>query len=1172
MFAARSASGVRIGFRFIVGAMVAMLVLATALFFVSRAEALPPAVTVIPGQAVYEARGGDPIDLYVDVFPNSNGEVYSFQFRGIAGQGSVTGLISTGDASAKATYRAPDGYTGRAVASIRAINQVSGVFSDGQVIIDVNPKTELMSGPGVGITPGLTTDTTPTFEFRAVTGQTPSVISGATFACELDGSPVACTGPSFTTAALSDGAHTFKVRASSGSDATDPLQASSSFTVDTTAPVVSITGGPTGRTQSTSASFTFTNDDPTATVECKLDSGSWEACSSPKDYSGLAQDDHTFQVRATDPAGNEDSDSRSWTADTVASVTIDSGPLDGNTDATPGLTFYSPLDTGIGFRCRVYETGQTAPPLSICSSPYTSAALNKNVSYTFEVKVTDDLGNTETKSRVWTQSNTAPTPGSPTVTVSAGDTATVDLSSGATDADSDTLGSYTVTSAGSGGIGGQGSRITPGTANSDTGSVQVPTAGNAAGTYTFSFTVSDGREGGVSDGTATVRVRPDTKDITDPTSPISDSTPEWSFTSVSGTTDFECRLLTSADVEVRAWESCSGGTYAPSVADGTYKIEVRAKLNDLVDSSPLTSGLVEVDTASPDVDITGPSSIIDDVDALNNVESPAFTFATTDPDVRVYFECRTDQEAPNVSSPQEISWTTCVSGDAVEGLEDGDRTFEVRAVDAAGNDDSSDSYEWERDTIDPEFVIDSGPAEGDWTNLRRPTWTYTESDPNEIADDKNLLPATTTCQIDSGSVISDCPSPWASPGFLNDGAHKLTLTVQDAAGNTGTEEANFRVVTTAPVALIDSGPESPSGPDAEFEFSTGSDLGPDGGFECRTSRNGAPFSLWAECESPYSLADLESGIWTLDVRAVDSAGNKSSGSFIASYIWSTIGTIPVSEITAVNASNGSAAFGFRSTNDPVATFECRIDGGLWAACQSPRTFSDLSVGEHTFQVRAVNQVGTFGNPEEHVWTVSAPQAPQTEITRRPAASTTSDSATFEFGADDPLATFECRLDGGTWGGCTSPKAYEDLALGSHTFEVRATGVNEAIDQSPASYTWAVVDQLVDPVPAQIALAVSAPKAVKSGGRMSIRVKLSNAGTEAAAGAEVCLSSPTALIKGKAKQCRALNITATDSRTFSFGVRTKPGNRGSRARFNVTVEYISDGVAKKQSAGHVTVLK
>ena len=73
--------------------------------------------------------------------------------------------------------------------------------------------------------------------------------------------------------------------------------------------------------------------------------------------------------------------------------------------------------------------------------------------------------------------------------------------------------------------------------------------------------------------------------------------------------------------------------------------------------------------------------------------------------------------------------------------------------------------------------------------------------------------------------------------------------------------------------------------------------------------------------------------------------------------------------------------------------------------------------------------------------------------------------------------------------------------------------------------------------------------------MSIRVKLSNAGTEAAAGAEVCLSSPTALIKGKAKQCRALNITATDSRTFSFGVRTKPGNRGSRARFNVTVEYI-----------------
>ena len=43
----------------IAGALVAMLALATALFGAARADAVPPSVVVTPGQAVYEARGGE---------------------------------------------------------------------------------------------------------------------------------------------------------------------------------------------------------------------------------------------------------------------------------------------------------------------------------------------------------------------------------------------------------------------------------------------------------------------------------------------------------------------------------------------------------------------------------------------------------------------------------------------------------------------------------------------------------------------------------------------------------------------------------------------------------------------------------------------------------------------------------------------------------------------------------------------------------------------------------------------------------------------------------------------------------------------------------------------------------------------------------------------------------
>ena len=52
--------------------------------------------------------------------------------------------------------------------------------------------------------------------------------------------------------------------------------------------------------------FTFSSEDGTAVFECQLDNGGFTACTSPKEYTGLANGSHTFEVRAKDPADNLD--------------------------------------------------------------------------------------------------------------------------------------------------------------------------------------------------------------------------------------------------------------------------------------------------------------------------------------------------------------------------------------------------------------------------------------------------------------------------------------------------------------------------------------------------------------------------------------------------------------------------------------------------------------------------------------------------------------------------------------------------------------------------------------------------------------------------------------------------------------------------------------------------
>lgn len=88
----------------------------------------------------------------------------------------------------------------------------------------------------------------------------------------------------------------------------------------------------------------------------------------------------------------------------------------------------------------------------------------------------------------------------------------------------------------------------------------------------------------------------------------------------------------------------------------------------------------------------------------------------------------------------------------------------------------------------------------------------------------------------------------------------------------------------------------------------------------------------------------------------------------------TISSKPTSSTTST-----SATFSF-SSNASGATFECKLDSASWASCSSSKAYSGLSVGSHTFQVRAdqaigyggINQTRTDATPASYGWTISAP--------------------------------------------------------------------------------------------------------------------------------------------------------------------------------------------------------
>ena len=210
------------------------------------------------------------------------------------------------------------------------------------------------------------------------------------------------TGGNWTLAInnVPDGAHSYIARATDAATNTSGNSNTRTITVDSAIPDTTITSDPHDPTKSNSPSFSFTSTKANSTFRCKLDgpgaaTGTFAACTSPKAYAGLADGDYTFSVVATDPLNHEDPTpaTEDFTVDTAApAATIDAGPA-GPIRTDPTFAFHSP-DDGATLECRMNRQG--APRTTSTSAPRRSRTVTRRDRghYTFEVRATDDAGNT----------------------------------------------------------------------------------------------------------------------------------------------------------------------------------------------------------------------------------------------------------------------------------------------------------------------------------------------------------------------------------------------------------------------------------------------------------------------------------------------------------------------------------------------------------------------------------------------------------------------------------------------------------------------------------------------------------------------------------------------------------------------------------------------------------
>ena len=548
------------------------------------------------------------------------------------------------------------------------------------------------------------------------------------------------------------------------------------------------------------------------------------------------------------------------------------------------------------------------------------------------------------------------------------------------------------------------------------------------------------------------RIPPDTSIVSGPSGTTASRTASFEFTATPTGVAFECKL------DAGAYAACTSPQAYSGLGDGTHTFAVRAKDSDgNVDASPATRTWTII-TVAPDTSIeSGPSG---------TTTSRAAEFEFSASEAGATFECKLDAGA----------YAACTSPQDYSSLANGSHTFSVRAKNAAGTVDASPATRtW---TVDAETVVSLTFDDGEanqyqvkdilasrgvratfFVNSPRigtsgfyMTWAQIDAlaaNGNEIAGhtlshadltDPGLTDAQKRAEVcdDRQNLVARGYDPvsFAYPGGWGDAAAESI--VSDCGYEIGRRVGGIVSPGWCPSC---GSPQAESLP-PEDPFLVGTPSFGNGEItlplmqnavtQAETTGGWVPLVFHGVCESgtcgdgwvrPSTLSAL------LDWLAARSSNGTSVKTMRAAFTGQDH-TPPVPPDTSITdgptgtVASRNASFQFSSSRSG-STFECKLDAGAYAACTSPKAYSGLADGSHTFSVRAKNGSDVDATPATRTWTVDA-TAPDTSITSGPTGSVASNAASFGFSSTETGSTFECKLDAGAYAACTSPKAYSGL--------------------------------------------------------------------------------------------------------------------------------------------------